>query len=134
MTSIKCYFEVIGHGFDPAVLTDALGIAPAEAWRIGERTRRSGRPYKHDGWSLRSEEVISLDLQEVVSPILKRLLPVADTIVEVCGRHNLEVILACAVYVKDDQMPAISLDSETVRMPSALGASLDIDILNLGAS
>ena len=134
MTSIKCYFDVIGHDFDPAVLTAALGIEPTETWCTGERTRRSGRPYKHDGWSLRSEEVVSLDLQEVVTPILNRVLPVASVLVEVCGRLNLGVELACAVYVEDDQIPAISLDSETVRMLSALGASLDIDILNLGAS
>lgn len=134
MTSINCYFEVIGHGFDPAVLTDALGIEPTVMWRTGERTRRSGRPYQHDGWSLRREKLVSLDLQEVVLPILNRLLPVAETLVEVCSRHNLEVVLACAIYIEGDQMPAISLDNETIRMLNALGASVDIDILDLRAN
>jgi len=49
MSSITCYFDVLGHGFDPATLPDALGVEPTKTWRIGETTRRSGRPYKHDG-------------------------------------------------------------------------------------
>lgn len=134
MTSIKCYFEVIGDGFNPDLLTEAMGIEPTKTWRVGDTTRRSGRPYKHDGWSIRSEEVASLDLREVVLPVLRRLLPVAGVLSEYCDRLNLEAVLSCAVYVEDDQMPALSLDSETIRMLSALGASLDIDILDLGAS
>lgn len=132
MSSIKCHFEVIGHDFEPAMLTRALGVAPTETWRIGDRTRLSGRPYKYDGWSMSSEEVESLDLQEVALPILKQLLPAAGILVEYCSRLHLEAILSCAVYVEDDQMPAISLDRETVRMLNILGASLDIDVLNLG--
>ena len=134
MTSIKCYFEVIGHGFDPAVLTEALGIEPSETWRTGDTTRRSGRPYKHDGWSLVSDEVASLDLQEVALPILRKMLPVAASLVECCGRLKLEAFLSCTVYVEDNQMAAISLDRDAVGMLSELGASLDIDILDLGRS
>ncbi|HXT35599.1 MAG TPA: DUF4279 domain-containing protein, partial [Chloroflexota bacterium] len=95
MTSIKCYFEVFGYGYDPTVLTHALGIEPTETWRIGDRTRKSGRPYKHDGWSLSSEEVASLDLQEVVLPILTRVYPVASILVDSCTRLKLEPILSC---------------------------------------
>jgi len=76
--------------------------------------------------------VESLDVQEVALPILKRVLPVAGALVAFCAGRHLETVLACAVYVEDDQMPAISLDRETVGMLNALGASLDIDVLNLG--
>jgi hypothetical protein len=134
LSSIRCYFEVIGHGFDPHALTEALGVEPTKTWRTGEVTRQSGRPYKHDGWSIRSDEVDSLDLQEVALPMLKRLLPVAGPLVQFCEKLALEVQFSCAVYVEDDQMPAISLDRETVQMLCALGASLDVDVLNLGSA
>jgi len=133
-TSIQCYFDVLGNGYDPTVLTHALGIEPTKTWRIGDRTRKSGRPYKQDGWSLRSDEVASLDLQEVVLPILTRMYPVASILVDSCARLQLEPILACAVYVKDGHMPAITLDTKTVRMLGTLGAALDIDVIDLGPS
>jgi len=93
MSSITCYFDVPGHGFDPATLTDALGVEPTKTWRIGETTRRSGRPYKHDGWSITSEEMESRDVQEVALPILKRVLPVAGALVDFCAGRHLETVV-----------------------------------------
>jgi hypothetical protein len=134
VTSIRCYFEVIGGGFDPAIVPEALGIEPSTMWRVGDTTRKSGRPYKRDGWALHSNEVESLDVEEIALPILIRLQPVAASLRELCARFNLEAILSCAVYVVDGQMAAISLGRDTVQMLCALGAALDVDVLDLGAS
>jgi hypothetical protein len=134
MTSIKDCFEVYGSGFDPDVLTGALGITPTETWPTGDTTRKSGRPYKNDGWSICCDEVESLDLQEVALPILRLLVPVAGVLVECCTTLKLDAMLAFSVFVEDDRMPAISLASDTIGMLNALGAGLDVDMYNLGAS
>jgi hypothetical protein len=134
MASIKCYFVVVGSGYDPSVLTEALGVQPTRTWRRGEVPSGLARPHQTDGWSIDSEAVESLDLQEVALPLLQRLSPSSDTLRDYCNRLNLEAELGCTVFIKDKLAPAIHLDRETVRMLDQLGAELDIDIYCLDRS
>jgi len=129
MTSIACYFEVIGRGYDPSDLTKAVGIEPSSTWRYGEIIPPSRRPYKHDGWSLESGKVESLDFQEVALPLLRRMLPASAVLRDYCQRRGLEVGLNSTVYIEDGQAPCVHLDLEAIRALHQLSAELDIDIL-----
>ena len=127
MAMIRCDFILTGHGYDPDIITQALGIQPTYTWRAGERVPNSLVRYKHDGWSLTNGPVESLDVQEVARPLLTSLLPLVDTLADLTEQLGVEAELAYTVRM-GGEVPAIHFDREMLGAINQLQAEVDIDL------
>lgn len=127
MASVRCDFILTGHGYDPNVITQALGIQPTRTWREGEPIPHSSVLYKHEGWCLTNGPVESLDLQEVASPLLATLGPLLNTLTDLIVQLGVEAELAYTVR-KMEAVPTIHFDRAMLMLLDGLQAEVDIDI------
>jgi uncharacterized protein DUF4279 len=123
----EVYFALTcDRDFDPAIITDALGIEPS-------RTRRKAEPIpKISGWYLSSGEVISevIDVFEMSTALVARLTPKTDQIKCLIAEHGLTAHLEVVLWITMDDTkstPAIGFEPSTIHFLSAVGAYIDID-------
>jgi len=127
---IKCDFVVIGHGFDPVLLTQALAIPPTRTWREGEQVQRTLQRRKDDGWCLSHGPVESLDLQEVARPLLAMLRPLVRTLVPFVIDRALSASFSYTVAVGDgESVPAIHFNREMLDVVHQLHAEIDVNFV-----
>lgn len=121
---------VLSGNFDPAHVTEALGLEASQVWRRGDpkRYRLSGCE-ECDGWVLKLNERECLDLDEVLSDLLAIVEPVWTHLSDFRKSSDAEVQFAFEIYTVDSIYPSISLSVAQVRKLSEIGASIDIDIL-----
>ena len=132
VTKLRAGFLLIGHGLDPELISDQIGLKPTLMWRQGQpRVPRSPLVHDSDGWAIRTDYEVTLDLQSHVRRILALVHPHAQEIRRLCDAHGLSAELECVVRIIGDEVqkaPAITFDSGTVRQLADLQADLDIDI------
>lgn len=116
-----------GAGFDPDGVTATLGLEPTETWRFGDRILNTRLKREHDGWSLSTGRKKEIELENQVRSILEKVQSRLNKVKSVSDEHDLDVELACVVYVADET-PSMHLDSEVVELMAELGAEIDIDL------
>lgn len=127
MAMIRCDFILTGHGCDPDIITQALGVQPTYTWRAGEQVPNSLVRYKQDGWRLTTGPVESLDVQEVARPLLTQLLPLVDALTDLTKQLGIEAELAFTVRM-GGKVPAVHFDREMLGAINQLQAEVDIDL------
>jgi hypothetical protein len=66
------YFTVDGS-FDPAQITQSVGIAPTSTWRLGDLNPRTHYERKFSRWNLRSRLEDTASLEEHIADVLNQL-------------------------------------------------------------
>jgi hypothetical protein len=128
-TTIKARLTLSGN-FDPAHVTEVLGLEPSQVWRRGDPRRyRTSGSEECDGWVLKLNERESLHLDETLRDLLALIEPVRTPLSDFRKSRDVDVQVAFAVDVVDSRYPSISLSVTQVQKLSEIGASIDIDIL-----
>lgn len=125
--------------FDPAALTELLGISPTTAYMKGD-VLKSGRVHPFSSWVWQTVERVEHDSELLVQEILDIFEPAAGQLAEAGARWSLEfqVGLVISMYGSIEQdpdgtpgavvsTPALFLSPATLRRLSALNCALDVD-------
>jgi hypothetical protein len=126
------YFAVFGFGDDPAIVTQAMGVAPTKAWVKGESIANSRQGKQtHSRWVLQS----SLPLAEPIEAHFENLLLQLETrrkaVADVCARFEARLTVAAYLY---EVNPGFRLAAHVVQRVAALGLEVEFDLYCLGSS
>ena len=124
-TQLRLYLSIFGDGFDINTLSRIAGLSPTDSWYKGEQ-RRIVRPetcweYDFGGYQ------VSNDLGEFTEKFKALFSPNADAIAEFIQENDLESKLMIVAYMNKDDMPALYLDKETIRLLGRFNGWIDID-------
>ena len=115
--------------FDPESATKIIDITPSDIWRFNDYRDKSSATFKHDGWVLSTDEIESLDVNDLLLPLLNIVYPKKKQIVDICNKFGIKSEISIEVYSKDRAFPAIHFDIDTIKRIVELNAELDIDIV-----
>lgn len=130
MTQEKSYvsFGFSGH-FDPAEVTETIGLPPTHAHNAGDVIR--GRTRKASSWESRGDEIVGyIDVYEQSKRIIEKLHPNERRIAEAVQRFELTPVLSVVLNIMtegDVPTPAIGFDEKVVAFLARVGASIDAD-------
>ena len=120
----EVYFALFGENVEPDEITKIVGLEPTEAQRR--------EPPKKSSWKLSSGKVAAdhIDIYEISSALVSRLLPQLGEIQTAIHHHHLESVLEVVLWISTDEgisTPAIGFDSRVISFLSSVGAEIDID-------
>jgi hypothetical protein len=121
-----------GTNVDPAAITQVVALAPTATWRTGEHIERTLLTRKEDGWVFALPKVETLDFGEHLLSLLNALETHRDRIVTAARKFALDTEISCAIYM-NEVMPSVHLTPELLHRIAALGADLDLDLINIGS-
>ena len=129
--SVEVYFGVYGD-YNPADITEFLGISPTAAWKKGARISECEIP-KVSIWKCSSGKVSGeiVDVYDITQVLIDRLIPSRKMISEAIRKWNLQSTLQTVLYVSTDadiSTPIVGYSADTIRFLSYIGASIDVDI------
>jgi len=122
----EVYFRLFGDDFDPIKITEILRIEPTSA-------KRKGSPLpKKAYWKLSTGKIEAdfIDVYEMVSSLVDRLIPLTEEINRAQSKYHLEAVLQVVLWISTDETistPAIGFDVKAINFLNSVGASIDID-------
>lgn len=132
MTGTEAYaaFNFWGFSCDPDVISETLGLQPTTSWRIGDVVGAVIAPRKVNFWKLTSGLGVEHSIKEHVNALVLRLAGAKDALI---GLHfGGTSVVVCALYVDDDDRPAVHVTHDALRFIADIGAAFDLDIYHLG--
>ena len=129
----RAYFGLSGYHFDPAVVTQFIGLEPTSVNDAGMRGSLD-KPVI-SSWELSTETITSetqeLDIYKLIDDeILKKIEPAKDKIIEICKSHNLSprigVVLTLSID-KDETTPDVGFGARVIKFCSEIGAFINVD-------
>ena len=119
------YFHLRGS-FNPAEITERLGIVPTNAVKEGE-PGRSGRPVQCSRWELRSRLADTAELESHVADVLEQLDANRDGFIHLS--RDFGGTMQLVGYFKERE-PRVHFKRETVRRIAQYGLCIDCDFYN----
>lgn len=117
-----------GRPFDPAVITDRIGIEPTISHRVGYPASL-GRIHKRDAWGVRVGPREDLHLESLIRELMEQLVPYTARIRETCVEFGLDPCISCPIQPMSSLTPSIHLMPDILAWIVSLEAQLDIDIM-----
>lgn len=122
----EVYFALYADDFDPDVVTQLVGIQPTSARRKGVPTP------KRTSWKLSAGKVEGdfIDVYELSSALVSKLLPYSERIEQVKQKFGLHAVLQVVLWITTDDSkptPAIGFEPEVIAFLNSVGASIDVD-------
>jgi hypothetical protein len=118
---IRVEFTVRGTGFDPMLLTEAIGARPDVTTRADP-----AHPKRLDTWTRESGPIRGSEFAAPMNALLQDLMPKASRIRGFCASHGASATLAFVTEVVN-QAPHLAISSRQFRDVAALGASIWFD-------
>ena len=117
------YFSITGPG-NHEFLTEKVGIAPSDAWNVGDTNPSSGKPRKFMCWKLRSGLDDTSPLDHHIDQLLLFLGTKALALRELWVEYDLTI--ACVGHYPPSGH-GVHLNREVVRQAAQLGIAFDFD-------
>ena len=129
----RVYFGISGYHFDPAIVTEFLGLEPTSVNDAG--TRGSLDKPAVSSWEFSTDTVTSetqgLDIYKLADDeILKKIEPVKDKIIEICKKQNLSPRIGVELILsidKDETTPDVGFGARLIKFCAEIGAFINID-------
>ncbi|MDH5179869.1 MAG: DUF4279 domain-containing protein [Gammaproteobacteria bacterium] len=129
----RAYFSIVGYHFNPALVTQQLGLEPTSTNDAGTRSGLD-KPVI-SSWEFSTQTLTSdeqnLDIYKLIDDeILKKIEPSKDKIIEVCKAHNLSPRIGIELTLsidKDETTPAVGFGSRVIKFCADIGAFLNVD-------
>lgn len=127
-TNVKVEFNIVGDTFNPDIVTQRLEIVPTEVWIKGEQIKGKDLYRKHTLWSMSTEYEESLDINDQLKVVLSVLTPKTSDLVELRSTLGVEFRFCVVINIEDNEKPAMSLDTETIRFLNEISAEIEFDL------
>ena len=130
-TSLYAYIQFTGKDdvddFPVERVTEMLGVQPTTILRMGERIN-DVRTRSFTSWKYESGTLETLDVDDVLLPILNIFQYKTDTINRIKDELNLNVQIELVITMRDGYTPGLAISPEFSRFASAINAFIDIDM------
>ena len=130
-TSLYAYISFTGKDdvddFPVEVVTEMLGVQPTRILRMGERIN-DVRTRSFTSWQYESETLETLDVDDVLLPILNVFQEKTETINRIKKELNLNVKVALVITMIDGFTPGLAIYPEFSKFASDINAFIDIDM------
>ena len=130
-TSLYAYIHFTGKedidDFPVEVVTEMLGVQPTTIWRLGEKIN-DVHTRSFTSWKYESKTVETLNVDDVLLPILNVFQYKTDTINRIKEELNLNVRIELVMTMIDGYTPGLTISSEFSSFASAINASIGIDM------
>lgn len=130
-TSLYAYISFAGNDnvddFPIEKVTNMLDVQPTTIKRRGEKIN-DVNTRSFSSWEYESETLETLDVDEVLLPILNIFKDKTDLINRVKEELNLNVIIRLVIIMIDGQTPGLVISPEFSKFASAIDAFIDIDM------
>ncbi|AWE08071.1 hypothetical protein DCE79_12035 [Lysinibacillus sp. 2017] len=130
-TSLYAYISFTGKDdvddFPVEVVTEMLGVQPTTILRMGERIN-DVHTRSFTSWQYESETLETLDVDDVLLPILNFFQDKADSINRLKEELNLNVQIELVITMIDGYTPGLVISPQFSRFASAINAFIDIDM------
>lgn len=113
--------------FPTEVVTEMLGVEPTTIFQMGERIN-DVRTRSFTSWNYESDTLETLDVDDVLLPILVVFKDKTDSINLVKEKLNLYTIIRLVITMIDGQTPGLVISPEFSQFASAINAFIDIDM------
>lgn len=104
-----------------------LGVEPTAILRMGDRINDK-RTRSFTSWEYKSEVLETLDVDDVLLPILNVFQDKTDTINHIKEKLNLNAIIRLVITMIDGHTPGLVISPEFSKFASAINAFIDIDM------
>ena len=121
------YFTVTGD-FDPADISQIVGISPTTSWRKGEINPRTHRERKFSRWSLNSRLEQNRDLEAHILDVLQQLREKRSQFIEVSSKYG--GIMQLVAYF-NTYYPGLHFERTLVDSLAEFGLGVDFDFYYL---
>ena len=119
----RAYFTVTGE-FEPASITEQIGLEPTSSWKKGDRNERTHLERKFSRWSLDSRLDKFASLEAHITDVLEQLKPNAGQVKQVLKLDDGGIQLVGWFY-KD--YPGLHFEKDLVAGLAELELSVDFD-------
>ena len=130
-THLYAYIDFRGKDdiddFPVEVVTEILGVQPTTVLRKGERINDVHTRF-FTSWQYKSEVLETLDVDDVLLPILHVFQDKTDLINRLKEELNLNVQIELVITMIDGHTPGLVISPEFSRFASAINAFIDIDM------
>ena len=130
-THLYAYIAFTGKNdiddFPVEAVTEILGVQPTTILRKGERIN-DVHTRSFTSWQYESETLETLDVDDVLLPILHIFQDKTDLINRLKEELNLNVQIELVITMIDGHTPGLVISPEFSRFASAINAFIDIDM------
>jgi hypothetical protein len=133
---MRTYFAIVS---DKSINFDefqAIDLKPTKSWQLGDKLRYNPNA-TYSRWEFSTDEVITLDYQEVISKLLDMVIPYKEALKEIVRKNNYDCYVEAVIYInieKGISLPSIHLDKKAIDFLSYLGAEFDVDLYDYNSS
>lgn len=120
--------KILSVTHTPDQITSITGLRCGRSWLLGDKRGTTTIVEKCNGWILNSSLAKDASLVEHIEDVLAQAAPAAAEIRSL-SEHS-EVELSCVIY--SFSPPALNFERAIIERICSLGASLDIDLYQLG--
>jgi hypothetical protein len=118
-----------GKGFDPASITEAVGVEPDLVWHMGDLMADTGDRYQDSAWALRAAASEAIDILPVFGKLTSRVKPYIKRFAEVGSTLGIEPAVVCEVQLQSLQMPSLSFPAGTRAWVDEIGGSFEVEVV-----
>ena len=129
----RAYFGIYGYHFDPAQVTEFIGLEPTATNDSGTRgslDKPALSSWEFSTKSINSDEQVVDMFKLIDDDLLKKIEPSKEKIIEICKNLNLSprvgVVLTLSVD-KDENVPEVGFGSRIVKFCSEIGAFINVE-------
>ena len=130
-TSLYAYISFTGKDdvddFPVEVVTETLDVKPTKILRMGERINDL-RTRTFTSWQYESDTLETLDVDDVLLPILNVFREKTDSINRIKKELNLNIKVALVITIIDGFTPGLVIYPEFSKFASDINAVIDIDM------
>ena len=132
-TNLYAYICFVGNDdiddFPTEVVTEMLGVEPTAILRMGDRINdKRTRSRSFTSWEYKSEVLETLEVDDVLLPILNVFQDKTDTINQIKEKFNLNAIIRLVITMIDGRTPGFVISPEFSKFASSINAFIDIDM------
>jgi hypothetical protein len=133
LPSISIYFRFYGESFDPKEITQRLHVEPTIQFQPGDPIVE-GLPGRRtrNGWMVKIGPLQTIEIQAMLDE-LKTCVNIPGTVVrQACIELDVEAVIVCGVLQPPSTpSPHLKFPPEFLEWASALGASIEIDVIEI---
>ena len=125
---IKFYLLLRSDLPDLNFITDKLQIEPNFSHHIGEPMSFSQRQHNHSSWGFGTDYEDSYDLNDQISVVYQKLLPVKDKLKNILKDNDITATFESVIKMFGTQTAGIGLEKYIIDFASELGIEFDFDM------
>lgn len=115
-------------GFDPAYITEKMGIRPFRSCKLGDLRPRGGARYGFSKWSACRQEEPADDVGEQCLKIVRELREKIPVLLELKQEYDLKFDIIIVPHIYREESPVMHFDKEVIEFCYLTGTEIDVDM------